>query len=284
MNSLLKSVLVKALKPAGKNNQAMYREDFDACAGTYDDVVTRRLLGAVTEKALKGAGLKPGMNCLDLGCGTGHSTVLMAKLVKPKGSVDACDFSSNMVKAAKKKLKSEKHAKVFEKDIIEFLASRTDNSADFIGSFWALEYCEHAATLKSVFRVLKPNGKFRALVNLRSSLSELQELVTPIILKNVFALKTIPPLNFLLAVGDFKKVAESSGLKTVELKEESLIISFATGKDLVAWMKKGGPSAGFRSALKEERREEIYELIQKAADKQGGLKVTFRFVNYTGRK
>lgn len=52
------------------------------------------------------AGLKPGMRCLDAGCGVGDTSLLMSKLVGTSGKVVGLDFNENNINVCKKRVKS----------------------------------------------------------------------------------------------------------------------------------------------------------------------------------
>ncbi|MEM2759345.1 MAG: methyltransferase domain-containing protein [Nitrososphaerales archaeon] len=66
-----------------------------------------------TTRTLRYAGIKFGMQCLDLGCGTGNTTLLLADLVGKSGKVFGLDINENSInickrKAAKKRFKNVK--------------------------------------------------------------------------------------------------------------------------------------------------------------------------------
>lgn len=64
-----------------------------------------RLLASVkwptTKPLLDRAGLRPGMHCLDVGCGIGTVTLRMAKAVQPMGRVTGIDFDERCVGIAR---------------------------------------------------------------------------------------------------------------------------------------------------------------------------------------
>lgn len=51
---------------------------------------------------LADAGLKPGMNVADFGCGVGMTTRMLADMVGPAGSVTGVDFSADQIEEARK--------------------------------------------------------------------------------------------------------------------------------------------------------------------------------------
>lgn len=66
----------------------------------------------ITERLLSEAGLRPGMRVLDLGCGGGDVSMLLAELVGPAGSVTGIDCSAEFVKAARQRARGLGHANI----------------------------------------------------------------------------------------------------------------------------------------------------------------------------
>jgi len=64
------------------------------------DLLARVLLPTTTE-LLNRAGLIRGMKCLDVGCGGGHVTILMARIVGPEGSVIGTDTDAEILGLAR---------------------------------------------------------------------------------------------------------------------------------------------------------------------------------------
>lgn len=57
----------------------------------------------VVKRQAEGAGIKPGMRVLDVGCGIGKTTAALAELVGPGGSVTGLDFSRERLEVAEEK-------------------------------------------------------------------------------------------------------------------------------------------------------------------------------------
>src|SRR6185436_15807389 len=60
-----------------------------------------RMIGAFGAKAIEGARFAPGESALDVGCGTGQTTVEIARRVAPNGRVVGLDISRPMLAAAR---------------------------------------------------------------------------------------------------------------------------------------------------------------------------------------
>src|SRR5215475_5491299 len=71
------------------------------------DVLARVLLPTTTQ-LLDAVGLSTGMKCLDVGCGGGHVTILMARIVGPDGLVIGTDTDAAILALAREDAKAAK--------------------------------------------------------------------------------------------------------------------------------------------------------------------------------
>jgi ubiquinone/menaquinone biosynthesis C-methylase UbiE len=70
------------------------------------------LIEPITERLLREAGLRPGMRVLDLGCGGGDVSLLLAELVGTAGSVTGIDCSAEFIKAARLRARALGHVNI----------------------------------------------------------------------------------------------------------------------------------------------------------------------------
>jgi len=75
------------------------------------DVLARVLLPTTT-RLLDAVGLGTGMKCLDVGCGGGHVTILMARMVGPEGHVIGTDTDVEILTLAREDAKAAKAANI----------------------------------------------------------------------------------------------------------------------------------------------------------------------------
>jgi len=106
--------------------------------------------------------LRPGDHVADLGCGPGHFTVAMTRVVGERGRVHAVDFDPKAV--ARLKHKAERHgvdhlvdARVASVAEIDFIDS---SSLDFVLAE-AVLCCmtDHTGAMRQIARILRPTGK-----------------------------------------------------------------------------------------------------------------------------
>jgi ubiquinone/menaquinone biosynthesis C-methylase UbiE len=116
------------------------------------------ILEDLTEDLLRRAGLSPGMDVLDAGCGVGDVSLLAARLVGENGSVLGIDRDSSSVETARRRaeLQGVKHAAFAQADLTAFEPDRTFDAV--IGRLVLLYLPDPAMTLRRLAKFLRPGG------------------------------------------------------------------------------------------------------------------------------
>lgn len=130
---------------------------FDAGAVHYDPVVKWGFFGSgdyYRQWAQRRHGLRPGMQVLDVACGTGLVAVAASKILGGAETITCVDPSDGMLAVARTKLAA------------RFVQSRAeamplpDAAFDFLTLGYALRhFTDLELTFREFFRVLKPGGK-----------------------------------------------------------------------------------------------------------------------------
>ena len=133
------------------------RDLFNRGARHYDRVCGVGFFGTGhfhRKRALLDAGLKPGMDALDVACGTGAVTRAIQEILGGNGRVCGVDPSEGMLAEARKSLPVE--FKIGRAESLPF----PDRSFDFLSMGYALR---HVGSLEAAFaeyrRVLRPGGR-----------------------------------------------------------------------------------------------------------------------------
>lgn len=123
----------------------------------------------ITEKTIRLMGLRPGERVLDLGCGSGWATRLLARIVgegpEGFGQVVGLDVSDEMIR----------HARECSKDFDNILyvwgsAQKIPWEENFFDKVLSVEsfyyYPDQERALAELFRVMAPHGRLFILINL----------------------------------------------------------------------------------------------------------------------
>ena len=145
-----------------KKNVYIPAIEFDWLTPLYDPLI--RLTMRETQfkqQLIKQAHVKSGYRILDIGCGTG-TLLLLVKKISPETSNIGLDGDSRILMIAKSKSKKQGNVINFIQ-ALSFDIPLANTSMDCILSSLMLHHLtrtEKLETLKEVFRVLRPGGKF----------------------------------------------------------------------------------------------------------------------------
>jgi ubiquinone/menaquinone biosynthesis C-methylase UbiE len=138
------------------------RESYDRISGWYDGLEGIWERGAV-EMGLRTLAAGNGEVVLEIGFGTGHALVSLARSVGPDGCVYGVDLSPRMLALARRRLEAERLAqrvRLFNADALALPIA--DGSCDAIFMSFVLELFdtpEIPAVLRECARTLRPGGR-----------------------------------------------------------------------------------------------------------------------------
>ncbi len=131
------------------------RDFFNQRADTWDhnDAAERK---AVSERIIRGLGIKPGSRVLDAGCGTGLIIPWLLESVGEKGHVTALDIAERMLTLAREKHKAPN---------LEFIHADIADTPFLDGSFDEVichncfpHVSDKRGAVEEMFRILRPGG------------------------------------------------------------------------------------------------------------------------------
>jgi demethylmenaquinone methyltransferase/2-methoxy-6-polyprenyl-1,4-benzoquinol methylase len=149
--------------PSKDQKERYVREMFNGIAHRYDLMNTLMTFGmdrSWRKFAVRRARIQPGMNVLDVCCGTAPLTLEIAKTVGSKGRVTGLDFSEQMLEVGKQHVRQSPY-----RDSIELIQGNAmdlpfpDDSFDAVTVGWGLRNVPDIdKALKEMLRVVKPGG------------------------------------------------------------------------------------------------------------------------------
>jgi demethylmenaquinone methyltransferase / 2-methoxy-6-polyprenyl-1,4-benzoquinol methylase len=220
---------------------------FEKISDQYDymnDLISFKQHNRWRNDTMKRIGVKPGEKCLDVCCGTGEWTFALAEASGKKGHVTGLDFSENMLKVGREKLKKRFLSQV---DFIHGNAMELpfkDNSFDIVTIGFGLRNVpDYFQALKEMARVVKPGGRVVCLETSHPTVPVFKQVfkfyftyVMPVFGK-LFA-KSYQEYSWLqesteafLTKEELKELFQKSGLIEVEVKSYALgAAAMHTGK------------------------------------------------------
>ncbi|HET9148407.1 MAG TPA: methyltransferase domain-containing protein [Acetobacteraceae bacterium] len=114
-------------------------------------------LEAVNRLLIERAAPLPGEAVLDVGCGTGSTTLPVAALVGPAGHATGIDVSAPMLEMARKRIVERDNIDLVQEDVA---AARLPRRFDLIVSrFGVMFFADPVAAFSNLRRMLKPEGR-----------------------------------------------------------------------------------------------------------------------------
>jgi ubiquinone/menaquinone biosynthesis C-methylase UbiE len=112
-----------------------------------------------SEQFFRLAGLKPGMKVLDLGCGMGDVSLLVARLVGPSGHVTGIDRDPVTLERARERVRTEgcdQQIELIHADLLEFQASIGFDAV--VGRYVLIHQPDPVAAIRHAARQVRPDG------------------------------------------------------------------------------------------------------------------------------
>jgi ubiquinone/menaquinone biosynthesis C-methylase UbiE len=138
-------------------------EDTDYAFGRsraeYDRLIEQgELFRPLTERMLLAAGITRGMQVLDVGCGVGDVSFLLAALVGPEGSVVGVDLDAEALKLAEEQRTAQGITNVEFRESDVRLVDRGRLFDAAVGRFVLMFISDPTATLRQVAECVRPSG------------------------------------------------------------------------------------------------------------------------------
>ncbi|HAH06131.1 MAG TPA: hypothetical protein DCM05_06320 [Elusimicrobia bacterium] len=203
---------------------------------------------------------------LDLGCGTGYATRLLAE-ANPTLKVTGVDISEGMLARARERLQGREVVFV-QDDMLRFLRARSAGSASLIVSAWSLGYSKPPSMLLEAARVLEAGGTLAFVVNYADTMEPVFTAFRKCLARHpglvrLAAWPRFPAswedLSRPLERGGFELVWREEGFKGIPRPAEGAVLPWLlrtgvlAGFDRMLPLREGGPAAeSFESLLAED--------------------------------
>ncbi len=254
--------------------KAAIRHKFCRSATTYDDHAV--LQGEIAEKMTGHLPSSPPATILEIGCGTGTYTALLAKRY-PEAEITALDFADEMVARARKKLAGAGPIGFVCKDAEVFLRDR-EKRFDLITSNATLHWFDNLeASAAHIEKNLSAGGTLLCSVFGPETMRELQA-----------GLQTVLGEEVMISASSFPDQEELGRIFTplfdrVEIREEKIIRQYPDLKALLTNIKKTG-TAGWHPGRHLLNRGHFRELEKWFKADRGGCRISYQVFMVNCRK
>ena len=222
-----------------ESSKQRIRQRFSRAAATYDAhaEVQRELALRLVRELPEASGPESTGNILEIGCGTGRFTALLAERY-PKARITALDFAEGMARQARKRLGDKGNASVFCEDGERFLAACPD-TFDLICANSTLQWFDDlGATVCQIGRLLSGNGCFVGVLFGPRTFSELAQGLSQVFGQNVH----LPPHGF--PSGEQLDAMLGGIFSRFSVQEELMVRHYRTLLDLLDHIRKTGTGGG----------------------------------------
>jgi SAM-dependent methyltransferase len=121
-----------------------------------------KMLAPFSYALLAAAEFAPGETVLDVGCGTGTTTIFAAESVRPDGSVVGIDIDDRLAEEARRRVGNLPNATVVTADAATY---RLDTPADVaISRFGTMQFVDQVAAHRNIAKNLRRSGRLIAVV------------------------------------------------------------------------------------------------------------------------
>jgi ubiquinone/menaquinone biosynthesis C-methylase UbiE len=249
---------------------------YNRISGGYDQTWTDHMRDLSTD-LIDRVNPLPGDRALDLTCGTGFVTGLLAERTGER--CVGVDRSDGMITQARANYGSTCDFVV--QDILAYLETCEPDSFDVVTCAWGLGYSRPLAVLKGIRRVLKPGARVAIIDNTLFSLNRVMKASFLTFLEQPDTLKRVMRFRFLTGQAHLKWWFRLAGLCPQILDAGQRSYAVTGGANAIARLRATGAAAGFEYACDPVDEEVVFkrfaEILEQRYGQQGEVAITHRY-------
>ncbi len=256
---------------------------YSEASATYEDYWLS-IASAPIDEMFAALPVSPGATVVDCGCGTGYSTVKLARLVGPRGKVIAIDLTENMISKARERLERQGLANVEFRvgDVLEELRRLPAASVDVAVMTWLIGYVGCDEVFPLIRRVLKPGGNVAFVAHLDRSPEVPLNVFEEITREEPQVLMKAVKMKFPLNAKETELQLRNSGFVVNILREGTFDFVCRRGQDVYDHVMKSGAGTTFYFSLQPSARDRLArEFVRRVEERYRDLpeiRIVHRYV------
>lgn len=257
--------------------EPLVQKSYDQISPGYDEIWTHHMRN-LTSVLIDRLDIKPGQKIIDLTCGTGYATGLIADRTGEKSI--GVDYSTGMLEQARKNCPGS--CEFIHADILEYLKTIPAESVDMITCCWGLGYSKPLKVLGQIKHVLKKGGKVGIIDNTIFSLREVMYCSTLAFMEQPEKLVNLMKFRFLMGKRHLWTWLKLAGLNPSIVWGGSKSYDAVSGVKAIERLRATGAAAGFEYASNEMDSDEIFsrfaEILEQKYRRKGHIPITHRYL------
>lgn len=256
---------------------ALVRKSYDRISSGYDETWTTHMRG-LTAELINSLDIQHGMSAMDLTCGTGYATGMVAEHTQT--TVVGVDASEGMLKQAKQSYPD--LCRYIQADILDYLKTVPAESFDLVTCCWGLGYSKPLKVLRQIRRVLKVDGRLGIIDNTLFSLREVMYCSLLAFMEQPEKLENLMKFRFLTGRRHLRMWMRLAGLKPVRTWDGKKPYKVDSGAKAIERLRATGAAAGFEYAASPEDSEMIFErfaeILEQKYKHEGQIPIIHRYL------
>jgi SAM-dependent methyltransferase len=269
--------VVKLLFADPRRSAGLVTTSYDRIGAGYNDAWTHHMRD-LTGELIDRMDLRPGQKAMDLTCGTGYATGLIAQ--RTGGPVVGVDASEGML--AQARAAYPETCTFVRSDILDYLKTLPDESLDAVTCCWGLGYSRPLRVLEQIRRILKKGGAVGIIDNTLFSLREVLWASALTFMEQPETLENVMAFRFLMGPRHLALWYRAAGLTPVRGWNGKKRYTAADGTEAIERLRATGAAAGFEYAAGENESPEIFarfaEILDHRCAGSGGIPIIHRYL------
>lgn len=254
----------------------LVQKSYDRISDDYDQTWTRHMRD-LTSGLIDKLDFQPAQKVIDLTCGTGYATGLIAE--KTGIAIIGVDRSVGMLQQARENFPN---CDFIHADILDYLKTVPTESIDTVTCCWGLGYSKPLKVLRQVRRVLKAGGQCGIVDNTLFSLREVMYCSTLAFMEQPEKLENLMKFRFLMGKRHLWMWMKLAGLRPLDVWADSKSYKVENGEKAIERLRATGAAAGFEYAAAEPDSEEIFRrfahILEQKYMQDGCIPITHRYL------